>query len=54
MEKIKKEIIETMEGFLADAQKPATNKSAQQRMRVATLKLEKLGKTFRKLSLADQ
>ncbi len=52
MEKIQNELVNIMKGFIADAEKKAT-KAGHQRMRAATLKLAKLGKDFRRLSLEE-
>ena len=52
MEKTQNEIVNIMKGFIADAEKKPT-KAGHQRMRAATLKLAKLGKEFRSLSLEE-
>ena len=52
MENIQNQLVEIMQGFIADAQKKS-NKSAHQRMRKATLAIAKLGKEFRRLSLEE-
>lgn len=54
METIAKKINEIAAAFAADAEKAvAGNKAAAARCRKATLDLEKLGKEFRKVSIAE-
>lgn len=54
METIVKKINEIAAAFAADAEKAvAGNKAAAARCRKATLELEKLGKEFRKVSIAE-
>ena len=50
MKQVQDQIVELMNGFIADAEKKPT-KAAHQRMRAATLKIAKLGKEFRRLSV---
>lgn len=54
MEELVKKINETAAAFAADSEKAvAGNKAAAARCRKATLELEKLGKEFRKVSIAE-
>ena len=52
MEKLQNEMVELMKGFIADAEKKPS-KAGHQRMRSVTLKLAKLGKEFRRVSLEE-
>lgn len=51
MNEVQKQLVDLMDGFIKDAAKPS--KAAHQRMRAATLKIAKLGKDFRRLSLKE-
>ena len=51
MEEIKAKLIEQAEIIIADINK--TSKAAHQRVRKATLEIGKLGKEYRKISVAE-
>lgn len=52
LKKVQDEIVELMNQFIEDSNKKPT-KAGHKRMRAATIKLQKLGKQFRQLSIEE-